>query len=292
MNTRLGPVTFHERRFEVTTAVTGGRATLNIAVTATVSVNIGPVRLAVSGLGVRGSLLLATEFDSADEFIDFTIGIPTPTGLAVSIDTEAISGGGFLQRIAPPGGAVTWRGGLALRLGERYDISAWGVVETGGGRPYTLIAFLVVRFSPPIPLTAGLKLVALGGLVALNRTMNVNALRDAATGTQGTLDPVLFPDRPEQRFLELLPAVERFFPPAKGHQVVGLLAEIEWRAEIGTKFGVFRLALLGELETFQFALYGTAQLGFPTSRQRRTFSACEPRPKRSTTIGPSWRASR
>jgi hypothetical protein len=61
----------------------------------------------------------------------------------------------------------------------------------------------------------------------------------------------------------LLPAVERFFPPAKGHQVVGLLAEIEWRAETGTKFGIFRLALLGELETFQFALYGTAQLGFP-----------------------------
>jgi hypothetical protein len=57
--------------------------------------------------------------------------------------------------------------------------------------------------------------------------------------------------------------VERFFPPAKGHQVVGLLAEIEWRANGGAKFGVFRLALLGELETFQFALYGTAQLGFP-----------------------------
>jgi Family of unknown function (DUF6603) len=263
MNTRLGPITFHERRFEVTTAVIDGRAALNIAVTATVSVNIGPVRLAVSGLGVRGSLLLATEFDSLDKFVDFTIGIPTPTGLAVSVDTDAISGGGFLQRIATPGGAVTWRGGLALRLGERYDISAWGVVETGGGHPYTLLAFLVVRFSPAIPLTAGLKLVALGGLVALNRTMNVNALRDAATGTQGTLDPVLFPDRPEQRFLELLPAVERFFPPAKGHQVIGLLAEIEWRAEIGTKFGIFRLALLGELETFQFALYGTAQLGFP-----------------------------
>ena len=263
MNTRLGPVTFHERRLEVTTAADSDGATFNLAVTATVSVNIGPVRIAVSGLGVKGTLHLSSEFENVDDLIDFSIGIPMPTGLAVSIDTDAISGGGFLQRIASPGGAVTWRGGLALRLGERYDISAWGVVETGGGRPYTLLAFLVVRFSPPIPLTAGLKLVALGGLVALNRTMNVNALRDAATGTQGTLDPVLFPDRPEQRFLELLPAVERFFPPAKGHQVVGLLAEIEWSAKVGTKFGIFRLALLGELETFQFALYGTAQLGFP-----------------------------
>jgi hypothetical protein len=222
------------------------------------------VRLAVSGLGLTGSLHLASEFDNIDELADLSVHVPMPTGLALSIDADAISGGGFLQRIESPTGTVTWRGGVALRLGERYDVSAWGVIETGGGRPWTLLAFLVIRFSPPIHLTAGLKLSALGGLVALNRTMNVNALRDAATGTQGTLDPILFPDRPEQRFLELLPAIERFFPPAKGSQVVGLLAEIEWSGTTGTKFGRFRLALLGELEKLQFGLYGTAQLGFPT----------------------------
>ena len=63
-----------------------------------------------------------------------------------------------------------------------------------------------------------MKLTAIGGLLALNRTMDVDALRDAAmastgaTGTSATLDAVLFPDRPEQRFLELVPALERFFP--------------------------------------------------------------------------------
>ena len=263
LNTRLGPLTFHERRLEVTTATDSNGATLNLSVTATVSLNIGPVRIAVSGLGVRGSLHVSSQFENIDDLFDVSGDIPFPTGLAVSVDATAISGGGFLQRIESPDGRVTYRGGLALKLGERYDMSAFGVIETGGGRRWTLLVFLVVRFSPPINLTVGLKLVALGGLLALNRTMDVNALRDAATGTQGTLDPLLFPDRPEQRFLEILPAVERFFPPAPGHQVVGLLAEIEWRAEIGTKFGVFRLALLGELDTLQFALYGTAQLGFP-----------------------------
>ncbi|HEU4694465.1 MAG TPA: DUF6603 domain-containing protein [Vicinamibacterales bacterium] len=264
INKRLGVLTFHERRLEVTTANDVNGATFNLSVTATVSLNIGPVRIAVSGLGVRGSLHLSSEFESVDDLIDFSIAIPMPTGLAVSVDADVISGGGFLQRIESATGRVTWRGGIALRLGERYDVAAWGVVETGGGRHWTLLALLVVRFSPPIHLTAGLKLVALGGLLALNRTMDVNALRDAATGTQGTLEPVLLPDRPEQRFLELLPAIERFFPAAKGSQVVGLLAEIEWRAETGTKFGSFRLALLGELEKLQFGLYGTAQLGFPT----------------------------
>lgn len=264
LNLRVGALTFHERRFEVTTASDSNGAEINIAVTATVSLNAGPVRIAISGLGVKFTLQLSSEFASVDDLIDFSVGIPMPTGLAISIDADAVSGGGFLQRLQSSTGVVTYRGGLALRLGERYDIAAFGVIETGGGRAYTLLIMLVVRFSPGIPLTAGLKLVALGGLVALNRTMDVDALSAAATGSQGTLDPILFPDHPEQRFLQLLPAIERFFPPAEGHQVVGLLAEIEWGASTGTKFGVFRLALLGELENLQFALYGTAQLGFPT----------------------------
>ena len=123
---------------------------------------------------------------------------------------------------------------------------------------------LFIEFSPPIHLTAGLRLMAVGGLVALHRTMDVDELRDAATGTQGSLEVFMFPDRPQERFLELLPTVERFFPRAPGRQVFGLLAQFEWSANSGTRFGEFRLALLGEFESLQFALYGTARLGFPT----------------------------
>ena len=161
---------------------------------------------------------------------------------------------------------MTWRGGLALRLGERYEVTAFGIIETGGGQPWSLLVLLMLRFSPPIPLSVGLKLVAVGGLVALNRTMDLDALSDAARATtsQSNLDALLFPDRAEERFLELMPALDRFFPVAPGHQVIGLLAEIEWRADTGTTFGDFRLALLGELDTLQLALYGIAHLGFPS----------------------------
>jgi hypothetical protein len=270
MNTRLGALTFHERRLEVVTAADSTGATFNIVVSATVSLNVGPARVAVSGLGVKGTLHLASEFENLDDLFDISISPSMPTGLAVSVDAGSVAGGGFLQRIEQPGGAVTWRGGLALRLGERFEVTAFGIVQTGGGKPWTLLVFLTVRFSPPIHLTAGLKLTAVGGLLALNRTMDVDALRDAATastgatGTSASLDAVLFPDRPEQRFLELVPALERFFPNAPGHQVVGLLAEIEWRAETGTKFGDIRAALLFELDTLQIGLYGTLRLGFPT----------------------------
>jgi hypothetical protein len=226
---------------------------------------MGPVRIAIAGLGVGGSLRLRNEFENVDDLFDWSVGVRTPTALAVSINANAVSGGGFIQRIEDPAGVVTWRGALSLRLGQRYALTGFGIVQTGGGRPWSLLVLLMLRFSPPVPLTAGLKLVAIGGLIALNRTMDLSALSDAARATtsQSSLDALLLPEHPEQRFLELVPAIDRFFPFAAGHQVIGLLAEIEWRADTGTKFGDFRLALLGELETLQFALYGTARLGFP-----------------------------
>jgi hypothetical protein len=97
--------------------------------------------------------------------------------------------------------------------------------------------------------------------------MDVGALRDAVLGTPGALDTALFSERPEEQLPVVLPTIERFFPAAPGHQVAGLLVEIEWRAETGTLFGHFRGVLLAEIENLVFALYGTAQVGFPTLTQ-------------------------
>jgi len=266
LNKRVGVLSFHERRLAVTTDASDAGVAFDLAVTATVSVNIGPVRIAVAGLGIGVALRLNNTFEESDDLFGFSVSVPTPTALALSLTADSVSGGGFIQRVTDPSGAVTWRGGLALRLGQRYEVTAFGIVQTGGGKPWSLLILFTLRFPRPVPLTVGLKLVAIGGLVALNRTMDLDALSAAARATtsQSNLDALLFPERPEQRFLELVPALERFFPFAPGHQVIGLLAEIEWRAETGTKFGDFRLALLGELENLQFALYGIARLGIPS----------------------------
>ena len=264
INKRLGPLTLHERRLEVRTTGNEDGATLSVAISGTLALNLKVVRIAVSGLGIVAKLHIAASPDELGDVFDGDCDATLPNGLGVSIDAPAVSGGGFLQRIVAPDGRETWRGGLALRLARGLDVAAWGIVEVGGGRPYSLLIFAVVRFVPPYPLPWGLKLTAVGGLLALNRTVNLDAMRDAAMGTQGSLDLVLMPERPEERMLELLPAIERFFPPAPGHQVIGFMAEIEWRADTGTVFGRFRGVLLGELENFQFALYGTAQLGFPS----------------------------
>ncbi len=272
LNLRVGLLSLTERRLEVATSGDDTGIALDVSAAATVTAFLGPVALAVSGLGLIGRFRLLNTFDENDRITDFSMSLKMPTGFALSIDTAVVSGGGFIERIESPDRLVTWRGALSLRLGERVELTGFGIVQTGPGRPWSLLVLLYARLSPPVELSAGLRLVAVGGLVGLNRTMQVDALRDAATGTQGTLDSFMFPERAEQRFLELLPAIDRFFPTAKGHQVVGLMALIEWgaRAKAGTpaesfsKYGEFRLALLAELESLQFGLYGTARLGFPS----------------------------
>ena len=270
INQKLGPITLHERKLEVTTTAIpffseskiGVRVT--VAVSGTLSLSIKAARLTFTGVGLVWRIPIGEDGEAVDDPID----VKLPDGVAVALNAPSISGGGFLQRIEAPDGRVTWRGGLALRFADSFELAAFGVIELGGNRPWTFLLFVTVRFTPPYPLAFGLKLTKVGGLLALNRTMAVDALRDAVLGpASGTLDMALFAERPEEQLPVVLPMIDRFFPAAPGHQVAGLLVEIEWRAETGTLFGHFRGVLLAELENIQFALYGTAQVGFPTLTQ-------------------------
>jgi hypothetical protein len=264
VNKKLGILTLHERRLEVRTTGNEDGATLSVAISGTLSLNLAAARISLSGLGIKTNLHLAASGEDLDDLFDLDCDGTLPTGLGVSFTGTTVSGGGFLERLVASDGRETWRGGLALRFADGLDVAAYGIVEIGGQRKWTLIVFVVVRFNPPVSLPWGLKLTAIGGLVALNRKVDFNALREAAMGSQGGLEAVLLPERPEERLLELLPAIDRFFPPADGHQVIGVLAEITWLADTGSTFGYFRGVLLGELEDFQFALYGIFRLGFPS----------------------------
>jgi len=236
---------------------------VTVTVSGTLSLNIKAARLTFTGIGLVWRIPIGEDAEAVDNPLDFQM----PNGVAVVVNAPSISGGGFLQRIEAADGRVTWRGGLALRFADSFELAAFGVIELGGNRPWTFLLFVTVRFTPPYPLAFGLKLTTVGGLLALNRTMAIDALRDAVLGTPGALDTALFAQRPEEQLPVVLPTIDRFFPAAEGHQVAGLLVEIEWRAETGTLFGHFRGVLLAELENIQFALYGTAQVGFPTLTQ-------------------------
>ena len=174
LNQKLGPITLHERRLEVTTTAIpffsdskiGVRVT--VTVSGTLSLSIKAARLTFTGIGLVWRIPIGEDGEAIDDPID----VKMPDGVAVALNAPSISGGGFLQRIEAPDGRVTWRGGLALRFADSFELAAFGVIELGGNRPWTFLLFVTVRFTPPYPLAFGLKLTTVGGLLALNRTMD------------------------------------------------------------------------------------------------------------------------
>ena len=176
LNQKLGPITLHERRMEVAYLLAipffsdskiGVRVT--VTVSGTLSLSIKAARLTFTGIGLVWRIPIGEDGEAIDDPID----VKLPDGVAVALTAPSISGGGFPQRIEAPDGRVTWRGGLALRFADSFELAAFAVIELGGNRPYTLLFFVTVRFTPPYPLAFGLKLTTVGGLLALNRTMDV-----------------------------------------------------------------------------------------------------------------------
>ena len=78
----------------------------------------------------------------------------------------------------------------------------------------------------PIQLGYGFALTGIGGLLAINRTFDEEALR--AGLKNHTLDSVMFPDDPIRNAPQILSNLNNFFPPANGHHLFGPMVQIGW----------------------------------------------------------------
>ena len=238
----IGPARLDSITLAVTTA-----AGLALEATAAVSIEIGPITAAVDGVGLR----LALSFpDGGGNLgpIDLAPGFRPPTALGLSVDAGIIGGGGFVGR-DPATGRYT--GVLDLRAGP-IDITAIGLLDTRlpGGRPgYALLLALTATF-PGIQVGFGFALTGVGGLLALNRRIDVDALRGRlAAGTAGR---ILAPQDPIRNAPALLSDLDAVFPIAPGITVVGPTLQLVWADLVHFDIGVFielpgpsRIVLLG-----------------------------------------------
>ncbi|MFI6272793.1 DUF6603 domain-containing protein [Micromonospora zamorensis] len=232
---------------------------LSLEASAGLSAAVGPVRMAIEGVGLLGRLSFPAEGGNLG-VANFAAGFKPPVGLSLSITAPAVSGGGSFTS-EPDLGRYT--GALHVKFADTIDIAAFGVLRTGSAAQHWSLVVILAGHISPIELGWGFRLTGLGGLLALHRGMDTDALRDAAYGVRGSLDDLLFPDDPESRLPQLLSSVERFFPPAANSYVAGPMAEIEWgpKAEVNARI---RVAILLQLDAQKVVLYGTVRIGFPT----------------------------
>jgi hypothetical protein len=187
---------------------------------------------------------------------DLNIGFKPPDGVGLSIDASGIVGGGFL---AFDDANKRYTGVLTLNF-EEIGLTAIGLITTkmpDGSEGFALLINIGATFNPPIQLSLSFNLSGVGGLIGVNRSMEIDALR---TGLKNrTLDSILFPDPSTviANASKIISDLRTVFPPAEERYVVGPMVKIGWGSPtiITADIGIFlefpdpvRIVLLGQVE--------------------------------------------
>jgi hypothetical protein len=180
----------------------------------------------------------------------------------LSVDTAAITGGGSLN-FDPENGRYS--GHLQLKIHE-INVKAFGLLDTrlpGGASGFSFLILIFAEFEPPIQLGFGFGLNGVGGLVGINRKVEVPKLQEGLRSQ--TLEHILFPQDPERDAPQIISDLRAIFPPEEGHYVFGPLAKIV--GPVSQPLLQARLGLVLELPGGPLILLGHIEALIPVEKQ-------------------------
>ncbi|HWC01250.1 MAG TPA: DUF6603 domain-containing protein [Methylomirabilota bacterium] len=261
VNIGLGPVTLTNAIIAVGPGPPrNGTSSLALRVGMGIRGALGPLEFVIENIGfvlsvaryTRQDLLTAPDGTTAPALggLGVDLAFAPPTGIGLGVDTEIITGGGYLECFPERGEYI---GVAQFSLRNRITIKAFGVVLT---EPRVSILLVISADFPPVQLGLGFQLTGVGGLIGIHRRLDsdrlLKGLRD------NVLDDVLFPKDPLKDPRGLVGRVGDLFPPSEGHHVFGPMGLIAWgpkslvTIEVGLILEVpfsFRVHVVGVLKT-------------------------------------------
>ncbi len=206
---------------DATIGIQADNSGINIYATASGDIKLGPVTAAVDQIGLRALFTFPSNGGNLGP-INADIGFKPPKGVGILVDSDAVTGGGYLF-FDPTNGQ--YAGIAQLKVGDNINLKAVGLLSTQQSAGYSLLLMITAEFSP-IQLGLGFTLSGVGGLVGINRTANDNKLRTSLR--DGSINHLLFPENPLRDRNMILATVGQAFPVADGHYVFGLMGKIGW----------------------------------------------------------------
>ncbi len=188
--------------------------------------NLGPLATTIENLGFKASLTFPSDNSGNLGFANYAMDFKPPNGVGLSLDTGVIKGGGFVRYYPEKG---EYSGALELTFSEIVSLKAIGIINTkmpDGSAGFSLIIIITAEFGTGIQLGFGFTLLAVGGLVGVNRTMHIDAL---ATGVRtGAVNGIMFPTNIVENAPRIINDLKTFFPIYKGKFLIGPLAKLGW----------------------------------------------------------------
>lgn len=254
---QVGPVELQG----LTVSATPDGGTLPVALGASFTVRLGPITAVVDKIGLAARFAGKPDQDGNLGPVDVSLGFKPPTGVGITVGAAGVSGGGFLS-FDPARGE--YAGALELELADFLAVKAIGLITTrqpDGSPGFSLLLVLAAEFPTGLQLGAGFTLLAVGGLIGLNRRMDLQALVEGVR--TGAIESVAFPKDVVANAPRILSDLNRFFPAEQGTLLIGPMVKIGWGTPtlISVSLGVV-IEVPGDI-----AVLGVVRAALPTADQ-------------------------
>jgi hypothetical protein len=250
----LGPIDISELivRLEVPS---DPKPKLNLEVGANISGDLGPLSFSIEEIGI--GVYLTFEHGNVGP-LDIDLGFKPPKGVGLLIDAGVVAGGGYLYIDSEHG---QYAGALQLMIADFLNVSAIGLIETklpDGSDGFSLLVIITADFGPGIQLGFGFTLLAVGGLLGLNRAMLFQPIMDGIR--TNAIASVMFPQNVITNAPRIISDLQAFFPAQEGTFLVGPMAKLGWGEPTLISLS---LGIIVEIPPGDIALLGILKLALP-----------------------------
>ncbi len=253
MHLALGPIEING----LTLALKFKDGTIPVELGADIKAALGPLTVVVENIGIKSTFSFPPDNSGNLGPVQMDLGFKPPNGLGLSIDIGVFKGGGYLFFDFDK---QEYAGALELEFQGILTLKVIGILTTkmpDGSPGFSLLLIITGEF-PPIQLGFGFTLLGVGGLLGLNRTMIIEALR--AGVKDNSIKSVLFPEDVIANITRIISDLKQIFPPYEGHFIVGPMAKIGW----GTPTLIsLELGLIIELPDPKIAILGVLKSALP-----------------------------
>lgn len=236
------------RGFGVELGAAGGGLGLTLSLSALAQLPGLPLSALLDGVG----LTIPIDIGPGGVGVSAALTATMPTGIGVNLALPPVSGGGTVAKRSE----TSFAGTVHVDLGI-VGVEALGLLEL---KPLSFLVLLGLELPyPGIQLGFGFALDAVGGIVGVNRRVDVDRLRGLVQ--DGNAGRILFPGNDVVEHAdEITRSLEDCFPVARGRFVVGPMVRINWGGRIVT---LAAAVLLDLPEPVRIVLLGRLVIALP-----------------------------